>query len=98
MMHKQGGVKMGKYRKKPVVIDAWQITDEEHLLWIIQTCCTCTLNREVIYDSKKRKVEIRTLEGVVTGKVGDWIILGVSGEYYPCKNDIFLLTYEPVTE
>jgi hypothetical protein len=38
--------------------------------------------------------EIRTLEGYVLVTPGDWIITGVKGEHYPCKPDIFELTYE----
>ena len=41
------------------------------------------------------KVQIETLEGVMTANPGDWIITGVKGEKYPCKNDIFEMTYEP---
>jgi hypothetical protein len=40
--------------------------------------------------------EIRTLEGVMVGEIGDWLITGVRGEQYPCKPDIFEATYEPV--
>jgi len=38
-------------------------------------------------------VEIETLEGTMRGNVGDWIIRGINGEFYPCKNDIFEKTY-----
>ena len=41
---------------------------------------------------------IETLEGVMNGNPGDWLITGVQGEKYPCKNDIFRATYEPVDE
>lgn len=41
---------------------------------------------------------IPTLEGDHTAREGDWIIRGVKGEFYPCRADIFLLTYEAVTE
>ena len=60
---------MPKYRKKPVVIEAVQLT---------------------------REIVIETLEGSMTGRVGDWLITGVSGEQYPCKPDIFEATYELV--
>lgn len=40
------------------------------------------------------KVEITTLEGTLTASIGDWIIKGVKGEFYPCKPDIFAATYE----
>jgi hypothetical protein len=41
-------------------------------------------------------IEIHTLEGTMTASKGDWIIKGVSGEFYPCKPDIFEKTYEAV--
>jgi len=44
------------------------------------------------------KKEIETLEGTMTGSVGDWLVTGVDGEKYPCKPDIFRRTYEPVDE
>lgn len=40
-------------------------------------------------------VEIETLEGTMRGNVGDWLIRGLKGEYYPCKPDIFEASYEP---
>lgn len=43
-------------------------------------------------------IEIKTLEGVMKANYGDYIIEGVSGEYYPCKPDIFKKTYEEVEE
>lgn len=43
-------------------------------------------------------LQIRTLEGVMTGHLGDWIIKGVQGEFYPCKPDIFADTYEAVED
>lgn len=39
---------------------------------------------------------IHTLEGDMTGNIGDWLITGVNGEQYPCKDDIFRKTYEEV--
>jgi len=41
---------------------------------------------------------VRTSEGVMSASVGDWIIKGVKGEFYPCKPDIFELTYDAVLE
>lgn len=84
---------MPKYRKKPVIIEAVQITS--------QTFDAPHPNPEhisgVIYCPAEREVRIPTLEGVMTGKLGDWIITGVKGERYPCKPDIFAATYEAVT-
>lgn len=42
--------------------------------------------------------ECATLEGVMRGQAGDWVIEGVQGEHYPCKDDIFRATYEPVDQ
>jgi hypothetical protein len=42
------------------------------------------------------KVAIKTLEGTMDADVGDWIIKGVQGEFYPCKPNIFEATYDPV--
>lgn len=44
------------------------------------------------------EVEIETLEGVMKANKGDWIIKGVKGELYPCKPDVFDLTYTKVVE
>ena len=43
-------------------------------------------------------IKIETLEGVMEAVVGDWLITGVKGEQYPCKDDIFRATYETVDE
>lgn len=80
-----------KFRKKPVVVEAVQITDstfdtphpnDEHL-------------KGVVYDPVNRCAIIKTLEGEMRGDIGDWLITGVKGEIYPCKPDIFEATYEP---
>lgn len=81
-----------KYRKKPIVVEAVQITDAtfddphpnpEHI-------------RGVLYDPQLRCAFVMTLEGKMTARLGDWIIRGVKGELYPCKPDIFEATYEAV--
>jgi hypothetical protein len=79
-----------KYRKKPVVIEAFKwMTDVVPQWW---------------KDAKGIEIEVSsgcafipTLEGVMhRADAGDWIIQGVKGELYPCKPDIFAATYEPV--
>ena len=45
-----------------------------------------------------RRVTIHTREGNMVGNPGDWLITGIAGEQYPCKDDIFRLTYTPVDE
>ena len=90
-----------KYRKKPVVIEAYQLTEEmvEELLFdkkelsgIRMTSASLHPPTRTIYSYTLR---IDTLEGeTYKVDVGDWIIRGVKGEYYPCKPDIFEATYE----
>lgn len=46
----------------------------------------------------KNKMTVETLEGTMTGNPGDWLITGVNGEQYFCKDDIFHKTYEPVND
>ena len=62
---------MAKFRKKPVVIEAVQIT---------------------------RQMSVTTLEGVMIGIPGDWLIMGIVGEHYFCKPEIFEQTYEKVND
>ncbi len=71
-----------KYRKKPVVIEATQ--------WFKMGDHPAVRNSVTGYGA------IDTLEGVHTVTPGDWIITGVKGEHYPCKPDIFEMTYEVV--
>lgn len=56
--------------------------------------------KPVVIEAVKAKLPIKipTLEGVMQANTGDWIIRGIKGELYPCKPDIFNLTYEPVEE
>lgn len=39
--------------------------------------------------------QVETLEGIMEGKAGDWLMIGVNGEMYPCDADIFDKSYEP---
>jgi len=74
------------YRKKPVTIQAMQLTPEnaaEIAKWV---------GGDVQLEGNE--VVIITLEGNMRADVGDYIIRGVKGEYYPCKPDIFWATYE----
>ena len=74
-----------KYRKKPVVVEATQwFKDGDH--------------PEVRRYMKDELGYIDTLEGGHVVTPGDYIITGVKGEHYPCKPDIFELTYEPVEQ
>lgn len=81
-----------KYRKKPVVVEVMKFTDitkDRVFNWI-----TCNKAADFIGDQPILKIQ--TLEGVMTAEVGDYVIKGVKGEFYPCKSDIFAQTYEKV--
>lgn len=80
-----------RYRKKPVVIDAVQWTGNPDCLRDLPGADGCFDHRIPTAD---RSLPIKTLEGTMTANVGDWIIRGVHGEYYPCKPEIFAATYE----
>lgn len=85
-----------KYRKKPVVIEAFKFdgdfmdsTGNYYVPeWILDTD----------YSFEEGELYIKTLEGWMHVSVGDYIIQGVQGEVYPCKPDIFSDTYEEVQE
>ena len=83
-----------KFRKKPVVIEAWKIdsNDREMPLWVFAD------NKVQWRDGGGTKLEIETLEGIMVGNKGDYLIKGVAGELYACKPDIFEMTYEPVED
>lgn len=103
-------IKMKKYRKKPVVIEAVQWNGDN----LAEVTAFLELKSEFIlkgttskgvafwkWDEYERIVEekglrIQTLEGEMKADVGDYIIKGVNGEFYPCKPDIFEKTYEEV--
>jgi hypothetical protein len=83
---------MGLYRKKPVVIEAIQLKDLEIQTLIDLQNFVGLGNDKLLAVSDG--VMINTLEGNMKASIGDFIIKGVQGEFYPCKPDIFNLTYE----
>ena len=102
---------MAKFRKKPVVIEAFQMTAErrndnsEWPTWLNQAWKRTPGANAVWIDKDYTPSEndylsdlvCGTLEGVHRISWDDWIIQGVKGEIYPCKPDIFVATYEPVS-
>jgi len=82
-----------KFRKKPVVIEAIQLTVEN--VDLIIEFCNQNGNRNV-KSHPPTGVVIETLEGDMLASKGDFIIKGVNGEFYPCKPDVFEKTYELV--
>ena len=83
-----------KFRKKPVVIEAirWDGDASTANVFIGES-----YGLHWWYDEPgSQNIVIPTLEGKMICGVGDWIIKGIKGEFYPCKDDIFGMTYEPV--
>jgi hypothetical protein len=102
-----------KYRKKPIVIDAMQLTDTSIRAcyeWVhgkIQPLTSWqAADRWLGYEGivKRDGLEIPTLEDGADGRakhvasIGDWIIKGIKDEFYACKPDIFEMTYEPIED
>jgi hypothetical protein len=92
-----------KYRKKPVVIEAYQFTKvnyhrEKMPLWLKEATNNCEIMLFSQYGGDVMGGEIKTLEGTMQISENDFIIKGVSGEFYPVKEEIFLKTYEPVED
>lgn len=82
---------MSKYRKKPVVIEAVQWTGS-----MAQVVALVGHDLPTYGEGRNGSLRIATLEGDHECRMGDWIIKGVNGEFYPCKPDIFEATYELV--
>lgn len=99
------------YRKKPITVEARQVVfdsvpavyrwvEENTLgsfepLGVIEGRVPCPASG-VSIDPRDGRMMIATLEGPHYVNLGDWIIRGVKGEFYPCKPDVFEATYEPV--
>ena len=87
-----------KYKKKPVVIEAIQFTGTLNNLEELSNFID---NQDLVISYKDPKcavIKLQTLEGQMIASLGDYIIKGVQGEFYPCKPDIFEQTYERVGE
>lgn len=79
-----------KYIKKPIVVEAFCLGVDPIPEWAANSP---NINFVVWDNSELRFVKIKTLEGEVVGTITDYIIKGVKGEIYPCKADIFEMTY-----
>jgi len=86
-----------KYRKKPVIVEAQQFTEEMKDV-VYNWAKSIRMNVEPSTRDGKPVLLIPTLEGEMVASIGDFIIQGVNGELYPCKPDIFEKTYEAVKE
>jgi hypothetical protein len=83
-------IQPGRYRKKPVTIDAIQYVGAKSYISV----CEFVGRALTIYGDQ---IIIPTLEGDMKASRGDWIIKGVNGEFYPCKPDVFEATYDPIS-
>ena len=94
-----------KYRKKPIVIDAiiWNGNNLKEVMNFVNSefryePLTNYVTKKFTYSTMDNDLRIVTLEGLMKASIGDYIIKGVNGEYYPCKPDIFEKTYEKVDD
>ena len=89
-----------KFKKKPVIIEAIQYNNlnREEIETFVGKKLSQELETETAYlagkGSPKFSIIIETLEGNMKAMPNDWIIKGLKGEFYPCKPDIFEMTYE----
>lgn len=84
---------MPNFRKKPVTVEAYQLGTRN--MEQLEEWCHGSIKGTKL-PLNQRCIDIETLEGEMRANIGDWIIKGVKGEFYPCKPDIFETTYEPV--
>ena len=95
---------MSEYRKRPVVIEAQRLTlDNIEAVsdWVMEGfVATEQFDKDVSATlcGPDAHLDINTLEGTMRAEPGDWVIKGVKGEFYPIKNDVFVLTYEAVED
>jgi len=92
-----------KFKKKPIIVEAKQVTSDS-IDEIADWCAggkrfpVCASNPNLFaaagIDFLHPYISIQTLEGEMKALLGDWVIKGVKGEFYPCKPDIFEATYE----
>lgn len=87
------------YRKRPVVIEAVQLTEDADWEQIAQWCGGYLRNNAIAPGAHpETSLTIPTLEGDHRAHEGDYVLRGVQGEFYPCRSDIFVATYEPTIE
>ena len=99
-----------KYIKKPIIVEAYKYDGitrftVDMIAKRLPEWAREAYNKDIIFFEKAKNKDdldwlckIRTLEGIHNVSMGDYIIQGVKGEIYPCKPQIFAMTYEPVVE
>ena len=88
-----------KYRKKPVVIEAYQFNKwdlNDFPKWLYDEIMSNNISANISIFPKAPSLKIKTLEGIMEAGIGWWIIKGIKGEIYACEPEIFELTYEKV--
>jgi len=85
-----------QFRKKPIIIEAvqWTGKNKSEVKLFAPSVHIYEDSDYAGGSSLGMKCKIPTLEGEMEAQIGDWIIRGVKGEFYPCKPDIFESTYE----
>jgi len=98
-------------RKRPIEVEAWQYTGADNIDrapdWVREYRCQLWddkrkmnimqgIKPDLSYFDCDWYLRIPTLEGIIAAVAGDWLILGIAGEVYPCKPHIFEETYERV--
>lgn len=91
-----------KYKKKPIVVEAvqWNGLNLEEIKDFVGDSLIYNINDaawKVGKDAPTVHIKIKTLEGTMIAKTGDYIIRGVNGEIYPCKAEVFWRSYEEVS-
>ena len=85
---------MGRFSKRRVVIEAVQFTGDNEQD-VVEWGGVTEDGANIVPSTVEQCLIIPTLEGEMRANVGDWIIRGLKGELYPCRPDIFEMTYEP---
>lgn len=85
-----------KYMKKPLIIEAVQF--DGYNAWAIEQWSNYAVVASTVLEPTPnnmtgRCLQVKTHEGIMLGVVGDWIIKGIYGEFYPCKDSVFKETY-----
>jgi hypothetical protein len=93
---------MAMYRKKPVVVEAMQFTDESKDR-VYNWCSSQQMNIHPSFDQNNKPIlKIPTLDGEMIASIGDYVVKEPFPtdwrKFYPCKPDIFEMTYEAVSE
>jgi hypothetical protein len=86
-----------KITKKPVTVDGWRVSDLLHTFYNTDHHLPDPVYdafRDGVVEFEGDRITIATLEGVMTGWTGWWLIMGIKGEFYPCDGDVFRQSYD----